>query len=450
MFTRHPRALALLLAMLLVACGTAAPPQAESPTALPADASPHPQSFDLAAYPGLAAYPLPSPSPIPAADLSPCKLPVVSPDPAAGHAALAAYAFAPPEVIFNGFVMDIAGWLPDSQRVLLTQVQPTHPRRSIDRLDVTTGQLEQLVRFDGDLVRPHWLEQEQAVLFVQALDGKTATVQRWREADNSLTTVAQELGTPFLALGPDERQLVLFARQTPYQPQLLALDGTAGTALPQLLSPPLQPQQALNPQRLLGAPWALRAAWQPKGDLLAVYNDAGFYLLDTAQGSACILDLNPAPDLSNQWARIATWSPDGQLLAIITTQGSLGSLARGRLSILDTATNDLRHFDLGVDYISQLAWAPNSRQLLALGNAPPVGEVGFSAAGLYLVDALSGAVDHVLPNTVVFPGRYWFDGGGLTWSPDGRQVLVLCPEWEKRRNMPTEDRICRIAVTQQP
>ncbi len=347
--------------------------------------------------------------------------------------------------------MDIAGWLPDSKRVLLTQVVQTPPYpRSIDRLDVTTGHVEQLLTFDGDLVRPHWLEQEQAVLFVQVADDLTTTVQVWREANGSLTTVAQDLGTPFLALGPDERQLVVFARQTPYQPQLLALDGTAGTALPQLLSPPLQPQRALYPTVLLDAPWALRAAWQPKGALLAVYNDEGFYLLDTAQGSACTLDLNPAPDLSNQWAIRATWSPDGQLLAIITTQGSLGSLSRGRLSILDTATNDLRHFDLGVDYISQLAWAPNSRQLLALGKAPPVGEIGFSAAGLYLVDALSGAVQHVLPDTVVFPGGYWFDGGALAWSPDGRQLLVLCPVWEQLRDSPTAIRLCRIAVTQQP
>ncbi len=448
---RVRRLLVLLLGVALVACGVNTPPQTAPPSARPAEAYPDPFAPDQAAYPGLAAYPLPSPSAIPAADLPPCKLPVVSPDPAAGQAVLAAYAFAPPEVIFTGVSLAIADWLPDSQRVLLTQVVqvPSYPR-SIDRLDVTTGHVEQLLTFDGDETHPHWLEQEQALVFLQVADDLSTTVQVWREADGSLTPVAQDLGTFFLALGPDERQLVVFARQTPYQPQLVALDGTAGSALPQLLSPPLQPQRALHPQRLLDAPWALRAAWQPKGDLLAVYNDEGFYLLDTAQGNACTLDLNPAPDLYHQWAIRATWSPDGQLLAIITTQGSLGSLSRGRLTILDTTTNDLRHLDLGVEYIAELAWAPNSRQLLVLADTPSTVSQGFSSAGLYLVDALSGAVQHVLPDTVVSPGGYWFDGGAVAWSPDGRHLLVLCPEWEKRNNVPTEDRICRIAVTQQP
>ncbi len=69
-------------------------------------------------------------------------------------------------------------WLPASQRVLLTQVQPTHPHRSMDRRAVTIGHEAQRLTFDGDEVRPHWREQAQALGFVPALDGNIATVQR--------------------------------------------------------------------------------------------------------------------------------------------------------------------------------------------------------------------------------------------------------------------------------
>lgn len=75
--------------------------------------------------------------------------------------------------------------------------------------------------------------------------------------------------------------------------------------------------------------------------------------------------------------------------------------------------------------MTDVAWAPNSRQLLVMtiiGN-----QNAYDQAGLFLVDVLTNDSIRVLSDLELWIGEF---GAGLAWSSDGANLAVYCPTLE--------------------
>jgi hypothetical protein len=68
-------------------------------------------------------------------------------------------------------------------------------------------------------------------------------------------------------------------------------------------------------------------------------------------------------------------------------------------------------------------------------------------AGLYLVDTRSGSVQRVLPDWLFSLADYSIQGGGLSWSSGGENLVVACAIWAKTEPLITEGRLCLIPVS---
>jgi Tol biopolymer transport system component len=184
------------------------------------------------------------------------------------------------------------------------------------------------------------------------------------------------------------------------------------------------------------------AAWSPRGNEVAFYNDSGFYLLDTVSGQACQVALGLAGlgERGLRWAYLAKWSPNGRYLAMITTSGRF-PLEFSELTILNTVTGDLRavqperHLPSGKYYVLDIDWAPDNTTIAA--RVAVTMKEGVVYDGLYLMSARGVRQERQLPE-LTFTGAS--AGLSLSWSPDGKYLALNCPT-------SNEGRLCQIAVT---
>ncbi|HUI88564.1 MAG TPA: hypothetical protein VLX61_07535 [Anaerolineales bacterium] len=105
------------------------------------------------------------------------------------------------------------------------------------------------------------------------------------------------------------------------------------------------------------------------------------------------------------------------------------------LSVLDTATGKLYPIDAakligpymanqGGHAVSDIAWGPENRHLLAIGTLFCAGSSCWQPGSFrHLVDFLSGEVNPLVLSDQVYGG---FPGTSLAWSPDGSTVLAIC------------------------
>lgn len=130
----------------------------------------------------------------------------------------------------------------------------------------------------------------------------------------------------------------------------------------------------------------------------------------------------------------AQWSPDGRIRAAILAPGAQAGapLPASSLQLFDSSTGQVTTWENAPRFITDLAWAPDSRWLAVLGIAG-VGGDGVERAQLFLVDAWSGAAYPAREET--FGGGMW--GRQLAWSPDGTWLAVACPT-------ATEGRVCLL------
>ncbi|MBN1919802.1 MAG: hypothetical protein JW892_01045 [Anaerolineae bacterium] len=130
----------------------------------------------------------------------------------------------------------------------------------------------------------------------------------------------------------------------------------------------------------------------------------------------------------------AQWSPDGRIRAAILAPGAQAGtpLPASRLQLFDSSTGQVTAWENAPRFITDLAWAPDSRWLAVLGVAG-VADNGAERAQLFLVDAHTGKAYPAREET--FGGGMW--GRQLAWSPDGTWLAIACPT-------ATEGRVCLL------
>lgn len=184
--------------------------------------------------------------------------------------------------------------------------------------------------------------------------------------------------------------------------------------------------------------------WRPDGSQMVLYSQFWTFLLDARTNQICELDLgeyNPEAMDIPPWAIEAQWSPNGRFLAFITTDSLNAPLRRTELAILDTETGERQtvspapDIEPGRHYVTDMAWAPDSRYLAVLG-VVRITETGSEKAGLFIVDVEKGEFERILSDHE-FGGGLW--ASQIAWGPSGSQLAVNCPT-------PEEGRLCIISV----
>lgn len=361
------------------------------------------------------------------------------------------YNFSEPQIVLShpDNRYDIVEWLPDSQRVLVTQElnnaresgKPT--RQSIELYNPETGESKiYAIRYQIEEL-PSWQPELDAVIypamnflgFEENGSKLKYTRQVWVSYGdpNTAEILADNVLQFPLAVKPGGSATLYLSDKKIFKKNG-SLKNTPSVAFD-------SNQWDYAKGRINNVPVTYKMAWQPGTSLIFLYGDGvhrmdGYtYILDAETGKVCELNLGG-------WAMKAHWSLDGRYLAIIRTNDHF-PINSSDLAVLDTVTGNIYTVDVtskelqGNHYVDDMAWAPDNRHLLAIGSfSPYANQSKDDQSGLYLVDFISGQSTDILPTYTFYAGTL---NGNLAWSPDGSKVLVRCPTT-------ADERICFITV----
>jgi WD40 repeat protein len=354
------------------------------------------------------------------------------------------YDFSEPQVVLtHTSAIGIAGWLPDSERLLITRRIPGEAREYIETFNVRTGELKRYAERKSLDSKPVWLEAQEAVAFVDAKRGEGKSLRISKGEGQPIMTVATGMASRFISADPQGKSVIFQLEGEEGRPAVFDVESSQARELGFEL--PLLSIEEMAALGQMGMPEPYRAAWHPDGSRVAFYNDTGFYLADLSTGQVQKVNLGRIiegeVETWPRWALHAQWSPDGRYLAMLTTVGDL-PLRFSDLTIFDTITGELRsmhpeqYVEPGRYYVTNIAWAPNSRHLAILAVVRK-DDAGFDHDGLFIVDSVARKIKRFLPD-------YEFGGGGwgweMAWSSDGRQLVINCPTR-------SEGRLCMISVS---
>lgn len=119
-----------------------------------------------------------------------------------------------------------------------------------------------------------------------------------------------------------------------------------------------------------------------------------------------------------RWAPVIEWSPDGNTIALNLGEG-LPPFDETSLAILDLQSGKVTRIPTPLKFISDMTWSPNGRQILVGGT-----EVQPGTNSIYLVDSVTQQISRVEQASQRF--IYAYSNMGVKWSPDGRQILFRC------------------------
>ena len=373
------------------------------------------------------ATPTVAPTPIPRCTFA------ARPAPAEPATPLEAYQFSEPRVVLtHTSAIGIAGWLPDGQRLLITKEIPGTNRQAIEIFNTRTrGEFVYAERYSLTSP-PVWLPSQESVVFMDSTMEEGEALRLSHNPGGTAETLRTHLASSYLAVDSTGKKIAFLLRDQGARPAVMDLLGRGV----QLFNVEL-------PLSSIGTFESIyHAAWSPRGNEVAFYNDSGFYLLDTVSGQACQVALGLAGlgERGLRWAYLAKWSPNGRYLAMITTSGRF-PLEFSELTILNTVTGDLRavqperHLPSGKYYVLDIDWAPDNTTIAA--RVAVTMKEGVVYDGLYLMSARGVRQERQLPE-LTFTGAS--AGLSLSWSPDGKYLALNCPT-------SNEGRLCQIAVT---
>ena len=317
------------------------------------------------------------------------------------------FVFKPPQEIPNtrnsvGYY-EIIEWLPDSSEEVLVKGPLT-----LETVNALSGTVKQYAEVEspGNIFQPIWLFEAEGVAYLAA-DIQANKTNLWLgKAGSKPEILLSDVGSPLI---PMERGRGVAV----YDKSEKGMKAVSPSK--QNLKPAPQPATAPFPQMTPGK--LLNTAYQPGGDWIAYYNVDGFRLVNSKTGEVRLVDLGEREN-EPLWAFDAKWSPDGQKLALIITRDR-ATFDFTDLYILEWPTATLHKVDDTFTFVSDIAWAPDSKHLLL--KAVIDQKDGFNIFALYITNVSTSS--DIVPVPIPIKGLAGF-GDSLSWSPDGKTVLV--------------------------
>jgi hypothetical protein len=361
------------------------------------------------------------------------------------------YTFSEPKVMLTapkGNYYDVVEWLPDNQRVLITEElnsryvenNSNSPQQSISLYNPETGKIKLYAIRQETNLPPLWQPTLNAVVYPIMnyfdIDRKNRTYklarQVWVSYGNPDTAqmIANNLPQLSMAIKPGGNETIY-------------LSDTGISKLDKSLRElPIIPFDVTHwdyaATRRDNFPVSFKMAWQSGTALIFLYSEGngkgGYtFILDANTGQICELNLGGM-------AFQAHWSLDGRYLAVIRSTKYFYPTFSADLTVLDSLTGDVTVLDVmpketkWLHLINDFAWAPDNHHLLA------VGEIYNSSNsqndwGLYLTDFVLGQSTKLVSANQLGM-RSFYD---VTWSSDGSKLLFACPAQEI-------DQLCFISV----
>jgi hypothetical protein len=370
------------------------------------------------------------------------------------------YSFSEPKVMITDehAAFDIVQWLPDSQRALIVRdvIKKGYEQyNSIELFNPRTVKVQVYAQPKYSMY-PSWIPGLDGILYpgtrvikpyFNSANGtynpSTAVSEQLLSISNGdpnkVQNIEEQQYTPFifphewiissLAVKPDGSQIVYLKTNGNHLFQLYSRDVSQGSLgvgqlIPQLI--PFDTSQSAAPQLLY------EMAWRPDSSQILFYssnssNDHTF-LFDDNTGEVCELSFQ-------NYVYAARWSSNGRYLAVLIAPRNFPYPNDVDLAVLDTVTGKLYPIDAtklispyradqGGHDVSDIAWAPDNRHLIAIGTLFCAGSSCWQPESfLYLIDFISGKVNPLFPSEQFDDS---FPNTGLAWSPDGSKVLALC------------------------
>ncbi len=362
----------------------------------------------------------PTPTPTLTPTLTPTPTPPFSPLPTptpAPNLTLDDYQFGAPTVVLTDTQnLEVQEWLPDGQWALINL---DNRHGGVRLFKPATHEVRPLLDSDFGGYKAVWLASTQQFAVTSAGD-HTATLSFVGLAGPPAKLVTQGNFTDQIAGHNNRVMVVPFRQEAP-----LFFDGTGN---PVTLPPLNLHTYGINAP--LGSIGGI-VRWHPTEPNVIISDQGGFIIFNTETGVVQPYNLHlpkdplspPVESDGDPWAFDAQWSPDGLTIAIAHVEGDLPFRNGTRLVLLNVATGNLQWVQLPrFFYADDIAWAPNSRQLLVAGkdnSSLPVRKFV-----LYLVDLTSGEF-RLLDSFTNLLVTGWIDDS-LAWSSDGTHFIFRC------------------------
>jgi hypothetical protein len=366
-----------------------------------------------------------------------------------GGPGLEKYDFSEPRVILTSTVgIEIADWLPDNNRLLVSRIDSQSGLERIETLDTRTSEVQLYARPDSHNGRPIWLPAIQGVAYSDVLytaRGRQFALRISRgqpaETETIVTSEGNNVAMGFsLAVEPGGRRLMYLVDHA--IGRLQSWDSVARTNQATAFDvgewlPPLDLSQP-------NAQYFVTPIWSPNGTLLAVFAGQSLFLVEPGPNRVCEVSRG------RSWFVMpytSQWSPNARYLAIIASTEQPDPLIKSTdILVLDVLTGELRQLPLSTkrDLVTTIAWGANSQHLAVLAKITS----GTPHANLFLVDVVTGDVRPMLSEHTFGSGAAW--GQQMAWARNGRSLALECPAASDATGMIIQSGVCLVATETRP
>ena len=250
----------------------------------------------------------------------------------------------PKVVLTHDAEIGIAGWLPDNERLLITQ-DTSGDQSSIETFNVISSEIQTYAKRNGSMEKPVWFNEKNGAIFTTYTNDHYEIWISYGSLEK-LEQISND-GSSF-SLSPDEKQLLYLSQSKQYQLQV----WDTSSKLSQPLSIDLRNWEYNRYSNTISVDIAdihrFQSAWSPDSSNIVFYTNPWVFMFDRNTNQLCEIDLGEKD--FPRWAFNVQWSPNGQFLAMLTTTSLPGMLySSSELILIDLSTGNSQIINIATD-----------------------------------------------------------------------------------------------------
>ena len=368
-----------------------------------------------------------------------CNFPLDIPSSTEIGSSISSYQFSEPEIVYRSeSAVEIAGWLPDMERLLIGR-STLNGRQIIETFDSVSQETVIYAERDGEGGMPVWLAEIDAVAYAEFVQDHEELWLSYGDPENLELIAADIQGW---SLSGMEGKLIFFSPTIGDQPEIWNSKSKKLEFTPFSLEnraySKYGPGEYFQP--VPGRTFS--TAIQPGLKQAVFFGPGLFFLANFETGEVCELDLGIGPN-GFRSASDAQWSTDGRFVAMKITSSYPGAIQiENQILVLDLLSGEEYFPEIPVDYVYDFVWEPGHHTLAALGKIGAID--GRAKMGLFLIGVDEKMVRRILPEQIFGGGAI----GMLAWGQD--KIAINCIYWPDTALAIVEGRVCLIDVDRQP